>query len=144
MVEDVKPVPLVNEICTNSVTSFEDSKKILDAAFRMGNLTGSEDLSCEVVKIPLICTLSTDRISIPARGLFCTHYNCFDLYNYIIATSQTTNPKWVCPICKQPCYEFKVDSILKAILAVYKDEKITEVMFFKNGEFTVHSGERHI
>jgi hypothetical protein len=85
----------------------------------VGDGKGSEDLSCEVVKIPLLCTISTERIKIPARGIFCTHPQCFDLYNYMIVTSASANPKWICPICKMPCYEFRVDCILQAILAVY-------------------------
>jgi hypothetical protein len=65
--------------------------------------------------------------------MFCSHYQCFDLYNYIIVTSSTANPKWVCPLCKLPAYNFKVDCVLLAILNEYSEEKGTEVMFFKNG-----------
>jgi len=34
--------------------------------------------------------------------------------------------------------------VLLAILNEYSEEKGTEVMFFKNGEFTVYLGEKHI
>ena len=101
-------------------------------------------MTCEVVKIPLSCTLSTERLKIPARGMFCSHYQCFDLYNYMIVTSSTANPKWVCPLCKLPTYSFKVDCVLLAILNEYSEDKGTEVMFFKNGEFSVNTGDKPI
>lgn len=62
----------------------------------------------------------------------------------MIVTSSSSNPKWICPLCKLPSYEFRVDSILQAIISLCTDEKGTEVMFFKGGDFTVHAGDRVI
>lgn len=104
----------------------------------------NDEVSCEVIKIPLFCTLTTERIKLPVRGLFCRHFHCFDLYNFLLMTSQTSNPKWICPTCKSPSYQFKIDCILLAILEAYAEEKCTEVMFFKTGDFTVHAGDRLI
>lgn len=39
------------------MTVFEESKKILDSAFIQ--FSGADGVSCEVVKIPLTCTLTT-------------------------------------------------------------------------------------
>jgi hypothetical protein len=39
----------------------------------------------------------------------------------MIMTSASANPKWICPLCKLPCYEFKIDSILAAILSEYEE-----------------------
>ncbi len=86
--------------------------------------------------------MTTEILKYPARGLFCTHYQCFDLSYFISFISHTANPKWICPLCKIPCYIFRIDSILLAILEEFSEEKGTEVMFFKSGEFTVHSGDK--
>lgn len=48
----------------------------------------------------------------------------------------------MCPICKLPAYEFKIDVILFSIIEVYKAyEKAHEVIFLKNGDFKVFTNE---
>ena len=123
----------------SSLTTFDESRRLLDSAFIISS--GSDGVSCEVVKIPLTCTLSAEKLKIPARGLFCTHYQCFDLNNYLTMTSQSLNPRWVCPLCKLPCYAFKIDCILMNILENHAQSALTEVMFFKSGDFTMYTGD---
>ena len=104
-----------------------------------------DDLLLLVVKIPLTCTLSTEKLKYPARGIFCTHNQCFDLYNFLVLTSQSTNPRWTCPFCRLPCFAFKIDCILLAILELNKDRNdIKEVMLFKTGEYTVSANSSEI
>lgn len=67
--------------------------------------------------IPLVCPLSSERVKVPVRGLFCTHFQCFDLQNYLVVVSNTANPRWVCPLCKKPSYSLRVDCIIAAIIA---------------------------
>jgi hypothetical protein len=93
------------------ISTFQESKELLELAF-----IGSDEVTCEVVKIPLVCTISTEKIKYPVRGVLCSHYQCFDLYNFLVITSSSSNPRWLCPLCKNPCYEFKLDCILLAIL----------------------------
>ena len=69
-----------------------------------------------MIKIPLLCALTTVRIKIPVRGIFCKHYQCFDLHSYVYIIAQTANPRWVCPLCRLPAYQLRVDCILLAIL----------------------------
>jgi hypothetical protein len=35
--------------------------------------------------------------------------------------SSSTNPRWICPLCKAPCYQFVYDCIISEILKVYSD-----------------------
>ena len=77
-------------------------------------------MSCEVVKIPLMCNLSGNRISYPARGSFCTHFQCFDLHNFLKFISMSNYPKWICIFCKKPCYKFKVDILLTTLIQEYQ------------------------
>ena len=92
----------------------ESSAKLNESFTEFGK--GEEDISCELVKIPLNCPFSSIRIQIPARGIFCTHFQCFDLKSYLTLISESVNPRWNCPICKMVCYEVEIDSILKEIL----------------------------
>jgi hypothetical protein len=47
----------------------------------------------------------------------------------------------VCPLCKLPSYAFRIDCILLAILEEYSQHALSEVMFFKTGDFSVYAGE---
>lgn len=60
----------------------------------------------------MTCPLSTLRIDIPVRGIFCTHFQCFDLKNYLTLISESVNPRWNCPLCKTYAYELQVDPII--------------------------------
>jgi hypothetical protein len=115
----------VNRIIREHVTSLQESKKLLNRGFSINEdekreegeqSEDSEMVSCEVIKIPLTCALTTEKLNFPARGIFCKHFQCFDLKNFIMMTSSSSNPRWVCPICKAPCYEFRIDCILTQIL----------------------------
>ena len=57
LVEERRVEALIREIASSEVSSFEESRRILDSAFIQSN--GADGVSCEVVKIPLTCTLTT-------------------------------------------------------------------------------------
>lgn len=141
VVEERKVEAMVRDLQTSAVTSFEESKKVLDLAFRHGDVS---DVSCDVVKIPITCTLSSEKIRIPARGLFCTHFQCFDLQNFMMLTAQSANPRWLCPLCKLPCYSLRLDCIIMAILEEYAQTGVTEVLFFKTGQISAQAGDRTV
>jgi hypothetical protein len=90
-----------------------------------------------VVKIPLRCHLSGDKMRIPARGIFCTHFMCFDLYNFLLMTARYNSSRWLCPECRRPCHKFKIDSVVLAVLELYSQYPLTEAMWFKNNTFEV-------
>lgn len=101
-------------------------------------MSESEAISCQVVKIPLTCALTTEKLNYPARGIFCQHFQCFDLKNFIMMTSSSSNPRWVCPICKASCYEFRIDCILTEILGEYTGcNKVETLVLYKNGLYEV-------
>ncbi len=49
---------MIKEFMISSINSFEESKNILEMAFRTGS-QDCEDVICEVVKIPLTCSLTS-------------------------------------------------------------------------------------
>lgn len=121
---------MVKEIKESSVFTFHESKSMLDRCLRIGDV---EDITCEVLKIPIICTLTIERIKTPVRGVFCSHFQCFDLNNFLVLTSSSVNPRWLCPLCKQPAYNFKYDIIIGSIIEEYAKFQPTEIMFTKDG-----------
>lgn len=64
---------------------FSESKEILNDILQLDQ--GEDEISLELVRIPLSCPLTSLRIDIPARGIFCTHFQCFDLKNYLTLIS---------------------------------------------------------
>ena len=57
LVEDKKVEALVAEFSHSAISTFEESKRLLDSSYILSH--GQDSVSCEVVKIPLTCTLST-------------------------------------------------------------------------------------
>ena len=116
MTEDIKLETLISEIQKENLLGYSEAASTLDDAFAKFGKGDDDDLTCELVKIPLTCPLSTVRIDIPARGIFCNHFQCFDLRNYLSLISESTNPRWNCPLCKTLAYELEVDPIIFEIL----------------------------
>lgn len=53
-------------------------------------------------------------------------------------TSASSNPRWVCPICKASCYEFRIDCILTEILNQYTGcDKVETLVLYKDGMYEV-------
>lgn len=53
-------------------------------------------------------------------------------------TSSSSNPRWVCPICKASCYEFRIDCILTEILNQYTGcDKVDVLVLYKDGMYEV-------
>lgn len=46
-----------------------------------------------------ICPFSNVPLTCPGRGVHCSHYNCFDLREFILAQ---IDDEWRCPICNMP------------------------------------------
>ena len=113
-------------------SAFQDSKKLLDTCFMKGSI--GDEVSCELIKTSLLCPLTTEKLSLPARGAECSHFNCFDLKNFLELTAKSQNPRWLCPLCRAPTYAFSIDIILYQILQLHKNNlKVSEVVFLRTG-----------
>ncbi|KAJ4232087.1 E3 SUMO-protein ligase pli1 [Fusarium solani] len=66
--------------------------------------------------LSLKCPLSYMRLSLPCRGLSCSHIQCFDATSYLQLQEQ--GPQWQCPICSKaaPFDQLAVDEYVKDIL----------------------------
>ncbi|KAF8532982.1 PINIT domain-containing protein [Trichophaea hybrida] len=57
------------------------------------------DLVATSAIMSLKCPLSTLRIDLPVRSLFCTHIQCFDATSFLQLQQQA--PTWTCPTCNK-------------------------------------------
>ncbi|EAN32544.1 MIZ/SP-RING zinc finger family protein [Theileria parva strain Muguga] len=52
-------------------------------------------------KMDLTCPVTLDKITIPTRGRYCRHIQCYDLFGYLKVMERTSafNMRWKCPEC---------------------------------------------
>ncbi|KAM3140224.1 hypothetical protein pb186bvf_007777 [Paramecium bursaria] len=68
-----------------------------------------QELQIVLTKVSLACCFTNQIIKVPAKGLFCTHYQCFCLENFIDIQISNNSQKWLCPICKSPLVSIMID-----------------------------------
>ncbi|KAH7711855.1 MIZ zinc finger family protein [Aphelenchoides avenae] len=88
--------------------------------FAFGVLDGGM-LSVPFKRLSLLCPIGNKRIVEPARGVNCTHLECFDLSAYL--GSQIKKPFWVCPICQKqlPAEDLRFDEFTSYVLRAELD-----------------------
>lgn len=134
LIEEVSIDQLIQQVVAEKTLGFSESAAMLQRGFGTGK--AEDEISCELIKIPLNCPLTAAKIEIPVRGVFCNHFQCFDLRNYLTLISESVNPRWRCPLCKVLAYDLEVDCINRAIIDLTRlDPAIKEILFFKNGDF---------
>ena len=64
--------------------------------------------------LSLKCPVSWSRLSLPCRGMACTHLQCFDASSYLRLQQQ--GPQWLCPICDKsvPFDQLAVDEYVSS------------------------------
>eukprot|EP01017_Pseudomicrothorax_dubius_P017692 TRINITY_DN19873_c0_g1_i1.p1 TRINITY_DN19873_c0_g1~~TRINITY_DN19873_c0_g1_i1.p1 ORF type:complete len:643 (-),score=137.97 TRINITY_DN19873_c0_g1_i1:101-2029(-) len=103
---------LVRTISKDSQLSIEDSK----ALFRK-LMNPTDSVALPRVRLSLQCTLDKKMLKTPARGVFCRHFECFSLENFIALEEIGRSKLWKCPICKQKSYNLLVDQFFQEILS---------------------------
>uniref|UniRef100_A0A3B0MW65 MIZ/SP-RING zinc finger containing protein, putative n=1 Tax=Theileria annulata TaxID=5874 RepID=A0A3B0MW65_THEAN len=71
-------------------------------------------------KMDLICPVTLDKITIPTRGRFCGHIQCYDLFGYLKVMERTSafNMRWKCPECHlivKP-YDLVIDTYVEKLI----------------------------
>uniref|UniRef100_A0A182MRW5 SP-RING-type domain-containing protein n=1 Tax=Anopheles culicifacies TaxID=139723 RepID=A0A182MRW5_9DIPT len=74
------------------------------------------EASATSAKVSLKCTVTSKRITLPARGHDCKHIQCFDLEAYLALNCERGN--WRCPVCNKPALTegLEIDQYMWAIL----------------------------
>lgn len=79
------------------------------------------------------CPVAGSRIQIPARSIYCNHFECFDLTSFLLLQQQATT--WRCPICNETItYEnLAVDDYMVDVLEKVKIYDIDDVEILPDG-----------
>ena len=111
--------------------TIEESKIFIRNRFREGSEGG--ELGISEIKVDLLCKITYTMIQHPARGVNCTHLDCFNL-NFFLQTMESNSVrKWVCPLCRKKCTQFVIDTYLEYILEVIEArDQVEEKVFFKS------------
>eukprot|EP00297_Palpitomonas_bilix_P004616 CAMPEP_0113879122 /NCGR_PEP_ID=MMETSP0780_2-20120614/7061_1 /TAXON_ID=652834 /ORGANISM="Palpitomonas bilix" /LENGTH=698 /DNA_ID=CAMNT_0000865665 /DNA_START=268 /DNA_END=2365 /DNA_ORIENTATION=+ /assembly_acc=CAM_ASM_000599 len=122
----------------------------LDKAQALGRLrTFIEEQDAEVevdkVTVDLQCPISRMRMETPARGLQCTHMQCFDARWFMTVFEGSRNQR-KCTVCQKPIPTLKdlvVDDLQVKILQTLKnDPGALSVHLAKNGTWSVADREK--
>jgi hypothetical protein len=76
--------------------------------------TGMVQIISEYLKLSLVCPISQNRIRVPARGIHCTHVECFDIESFLLLHGLTASQN--CPICNKSAPLLKIDLFFSKIL----------------------------
>lgn len=130
--------------------SHEDIVKSIDTSLESNsknlvikNLSGindkkfstNSDLCVTSLTVSLLCPLSMQRINVPTRSIYCTHVQCFDVFNYLQINE--FKPNWKCPVCrdKAPFETLFIDGMFKKIL---KEKTVAnEIVFAADGSWEI-------
>lgn len=79
----------------------EDRARGLGTAYEGIHFTPEDNEFVAEEEVPLTCPLTMTRINVPARGVSCTHRQCFDLASFVIMMRTSSEPIWKCPACNK-------------------------------------------
>lgn len=134
LVEHVSHEDIVKSIDT----SLESNSKNLVIKNLSGinkKLSTNADLFVTSLTVSLLCPLSMQRINVPTRSIYCTHVQCFDVFNYLQINE--FKPNWKCPVCrdKAPFETLFIDELFKKIL---KEKTVAnEIVFAADGSWKI-------
>ncbi len=113
-------------------------------SFKSGN-DGDDDcaISATSMRLSLKCPLGLTTINVPARGVKCTHLQCFDLEVFLRYCSIGSESMWRCAVCHKYVdpHEVVVDQFMMNIVDEVKKkiaserEGIDEVDIFDDGRW---------
>ncbi|KAM0428239.1 hypothetical protein ACHAPT_007140 [Fusarium lateritium] len=101
---------LVTRISTGKRIPIDSVKQELNAKAQDPDVVATSQV------LSLKCPLSYMRLSLPCRGLSCSHIQCFDATSYLQLQEQ--GPQWQCPICSKSATfdQLAVDEYVRDIL----------------------------
>ncbi|XP_007899274.1 E3 SUMO-protein ligase PIAS4 isoform X2 [Callorhinchus milii] len=130
---------LIHKLQVNETRSSEVSGELIRKKLR---LEPENDITTTGLRVSLMCSLGKMRLSVPCRGITCTHLQCFDAALYIQMNEK--KPTWMCPVCDKPApYELLfVDQLFLDILEKCQDS--TEVQFKDDGSWSSTKPEKQL
>lgn len=121
--------------------SMEDAKaKALENANRQTVVLEDAEHRDEVNSFifPLTCPVSRQLLLTPVRGEQCSHWQCFDLRNFIESNTHVTGTRWHCPVCAKvvSCHDLQYCPLTASLLKEFEGQATPtrdRVQFFSDG-----------
>ncbi|KAJ4322298.1 E3 SUMO-protein ligase pli1 [Fusarium piperis] len=128
---------LVTRISTGRRIPIDSVKKELNAKAQDPDVVATSQV------LSLKCPLSYMRLSLPCRGLSCSHIQCFDATSYLQLQEQ--GPQWQCPICSKmaPFDQLAVDEYVKDILT-RTSKSLESVTIEPDGEWHLKNSDESL
>eukprot|EP01121_Diplochlamys_sp_Union-15-3_P007402 TRINITY_DN1881_c0_g1_i1.p1 TRINITY_DN1881_c0_g1~~TRINITY_DN1881_c0_g1_i1.p1 ORF type:complete len:231 (+),score=25.49 TRINITY_DN1881_c0_g1_i1:287-979(+) len=136
-VDQISVDEAMSRVIEKQKLTFEKAKT---EVFRHFNSTDSAEIIEMYRRVSFIDPLGRTRIIYPARGLNCSHIECFDLNNYLLHNERVKT--WTCPICHK---EVKYDSLIldEYFYSIIKDNQaVNEIQIFKDGTWVVFTEDK--
>jgi len=133
---------LAEQIKHENVLSKEESISVIKEKF-----ITQGDLSISEIKVDLKCKITLTILEDPARGIHCTHIDCFNLRDFLKSMENNKTRKWVCPLCRKWCSEVIIDSYLAEIVREAKSQggNSDKAIIYSDGTFKLgeEQGGKH-
>lgn len=102
---------LLVELKEKSVPNYEKCKVLIKKV-----LENDKDLMVDCTIVSLVDPLTKTRMELPARGVDCSHMECFDAVQFLLMNRQKET--WKCPSCKNRVRfeDIEIDGFLLNIL----------------------------
>ncbi|XP_069784626.1 E3 SUMO-protein ligase PIAS4-like isoform X2 [Narcine bancroftii] len=97
LVKQHRVAELLHKLKVNETRASEISRELIRKKLQ---LEPDNDVTTTGLRVSLMCSLGKMRLSVPCRGITCTHLQCFDAALYIQMNEK--KPTWMCPVCDKP------------------------------------------
>ena len=93
----------------------------------------------------LSCPISMSPMDVPVRGRMCRHFQCFDLFNFILSNSFPSGRRWKCPCCDNfvSLDSLEVCGLFKDMLEKHRKDVLSDgkdiVKIYSNGRWELMS-----
>jgi hypothetical protein len=70
----------------------------------------------------LTCPVSQKLLVTPVRGEHCSHWQCFDLRNFVESNAHVTGTRWQCPVCAKilSCHDLQYCPFTASLLKEFE------------------------
>ena len=99
----------------------------------------------------LSCPITTMPIKTPVRAHQCTHFQCFDLLNFLCANENVSGTRWECPVCSKQVisvYDLQHCSFTQMLVDKYSDDQEPpsrkRIEFFSDGQWKLLPEKRRM
>jgi hypothetical protein len=102
-----------------------------------------EEAAATSLIFKLTCPISSTLMKTPVRASQCSHFQCFDLLNFLNTNSYVSGTRWECPVCNLELvsvYDLQYCGLTKHMLRQFEGDASTlrdQIRLFSNGTWVL-------